>query len=322
MRGLQIYNKIKENPNMASTFLEQMREKDLKKKTLVAAGGETPALAAAPSVPETAPVPQAAEPPAPVTSTTPPAQTMREKLAAEVATPPPSGTPYRMTTLEMLHEEAAAKSVKTKTDLNPLPFTPPAKPDDLQEKLEASVATPTPPATPSRGVGRRGVKKPVALEAVPVPVPPVPATTPVVEAARERFLSNEQNQQVVNKIPTTENDLHVSREQFAAVLKEPCAKVEKLGMTLYVNCAPLDHATQYVLFSHYVHSVHEQVSSAHALPVYQLGQFEGKAHFVNYVKQLLADAPQAAIVVDSRTDEGRDALPWLERAAARIVRGF
>lgn len=300
MRGLQIYNKIKENPNMASTFLEQMREKDLKKKALGGTGvivdvnalvrdGIKAAL-------DAAPVPQVAEPPAPVTSTTPPAQTMREKLAAEAV--------------------AEATPAPAKTDLNPPPFTPPVKADDLQEKLEASVAAPSPPATPSRGVGRKGVKKPVAPEAVPVPSGPTPQEVVKSVAASTDALLKEA-MEAMQSSPIIVKDT----PELRVAINNDDGKVVA-GMTLYVNCAPLDHATQYVLFSHYVHSVHEQVSSAHALPVYQLGQFEGKAHFVNYVKQLLADQPQAAIVVDSRTDEGRDALPWLERAAARIVRGF
>lgn len=244
-----------------------------------------PAAVVAPAhamVPAPAPAPEAAATPAP-------APTMREKLAALAAVAPPV-------------------------------FTPPA-----------DAPAPAPAAEQPRkpAVGRAGAKRTAA------PVPPV--ATPATPARNEDETGAYTQAEIQAAIPAAKaatdppapmlakSDYHHVQEVAKAFvpLLSAAARAGSIptgGYELFINCAP---AESYTLFSQYVAIVHAGVKELAGVETYAILSFQGTAQYQDCLRQALENSPPSgALVVDSRTSEGRDALSILERHAYRVVRGF
>lgn len=225
--------------------------------------------------------------PAPEAAATPaPAPTMREKLAALAAVAPPV-------------------------------FTPPA---------DAPAPAPAPAAEQPRkpAVGRAGAKRTAA------PVPPVATTTPATPARNEDETGAYTQAEIQAAIPAAKVTTpvnHVTHVQevakaFAPLLSAAAraGSIPTGGYELFINCAP---AESYTLFSQYVAIVHAGVKELAGVETYAILSFQGTAQYQDCLRQALENSPPSgALVVDSRTSEGRDALSILERHAYRVVRGF
>ena len=88
------------------------------------------------------------------------------------------------------------------------------------------------------------------------------------------------------------------------------------GYILCVNCGPIGDPNV-ILFSQYATAVHASLKVAKGWDHYGLYSFDGKAAFQDCLRQHLEQAPPVGyLIVFENTDEGRDALPILERFSA------
>lgn len=93
------------------------------------------------------------------------------------------------------------------------------------------------------------------------------------------------------------------------------------GFTLYVNCMP---STGGVLLSSLLGPIHAAIAEREKVAHYAMIEFgKGRGVFAEALGQYLDENPlPVALIVDSRSPEGADALATLEQRAANIVRGF
>lgn len=113
---------------------------------------------------------------------------------------------------------------------------------------------------------------------------------------------------------------------IAAAALAPCYVADITGAMdgykLFINCAPMGEPI--LMFSQYCQPIFDALKEAHGWNHYGIAQFEGKAAFQDALTQYLEQSPPIGnLIVSSSTDEGRDALPTLERyAVGKPVRGF
>lgn len=210
--------------------------------------------------------------------------------SAPASTPPPAADPAPVVDIRTRLANAAGAGAS----VVPPPYTPPVAVAPAVAPAVEQAPAPVPiTEAPRRGRGR-------ARAAAPAPVPtPVPVLQPA--------------QQLPDEIVKA-----LTKATYAAGITPGTAD----GYTLYVNCAPMGEPL--IMFSHYSREIHAAIKEAKGWDHYALASFDGTAAFQDALQQYLQQSPPVGnLVVDSRTNEGRDALPMLERfALGKPVRGF
>ncbi len=236
------------------------------------------------------------------------------------------------TYLEQMAAKKAAKAAlaqppNTETDATaslPHPMDdPPPAPPTVRERLARVVAVTT-DAVPelAMGVNPAPFTPPVTPSAAP------PATSAPVPAKRGR---GRPRADAAAPAPTVEQRI-AAGEVFGTAAPAPApvgpgpfgpkyVSPTVNGYILCINCCP-QGAHDVVLFTRYVALVHDALKEQ-GHEWYPLESFTGTALYQAALIQALEQTPPSGyLVVDSRTNEGRDALAILERNATLVVRGF
>jgi len=92
----------------------------------------------------------------------------------------------------------------------------------------------------------------------------------------------------------------------------------------FVLCVNVIPDGVYFNFARYIAPLLESIQKEYQLPDYRLADYgKGPGLFADALAQYLSsNPPQSTLVVDATTQEGRDALPTLERHASAIYRRF
>jgi hypothetical protein len=225
--------------------------------------------------------------------------------APEAPAPAPAAAPAvaPSTVRELLTQVGAGAAI------NPPAFEPPAAaagPVIPANSWVGGPSAPPPAATaPRRGRGR-------AKADAPVPSTTAPTTQQVIDTVGTAV-----GQSAAKSISTPPP---VPTAPVASRLPTLRHAVTD-GYVLCVNCAPM--GAEIVMFSRYVGQVHEALKATKGCELYTLLGFEGTALYQDALAQLIDQAPpQGYLVVDTRTNEGRDAVSILERGATSVIRGF
>lgn len=248
-----------------------------------------------------------APPAPPVTAPTPPADPPFTSTVASSAAVTPAPAPPT-TVRELLAQTGAGAAI------NPPPFAPPpaAQPTGAVIPSGSWVGGPVIQAL-RRGRGR-------AKAEAPVP-PPAPTTQQVIDTVGTAV-----GQSAARAISSPPPAPAAPGPQPGGFMAEPGPRcrtpvVGPDGYVLCVNCAPM--GADIVMFSRYAGQVHEALKATKGCELYTMLSFEGTALYQDALAQLIDQAPpQGYLVVDTRTNEGRDAISILERGATSVIRGF
>ena len=276
---------------------KQQLEKDLRKMNAAQLIRMRAAAKAAQDAGGVVPTAVAAETPPPVA---PPAA-----VAAPVVAPAPAVAAPAPAPAASIRAKLAAQA---QTSVAPAPFTPPTEAPPPAVDL-------APPADAVKVPAPRGRAAAKARASAPAPVPHIqtymiPAVAQASADVRAREDVTEPNDSTL-RIPEV----------------RPAAKMVQIpgpptaGFRLCVNCST---DGEYTLFSRWVAIVHAQLKATSGVEQYNLQGFDGTALFQDALRRVLeTNPPVGTLVVDSRTNEGRDALSILERfATGSVTRGF
>jgi hypothetical protein len=239
-------------------------------------------------------------------------------FAQVVATPAKKrGRPSKAETLEkqaVANQILNAKRFSGLSDKDPIPA--PGLP--VSPKLAESIAQAL--ADVERVESQQGLP-PTAARSVdlvakidqPVSVPAIPTLPEQIEAAR----AETQALEIMATAASVVRPLVTGAPE-----KVPGQLVLDEGLTLYVNCIPV-RGCEAVPLALWLAPIFERMREGTGLPDYRLEDFgKGSARLCAGVAETLEKEKPQAIYVDSRTTEGRDVLPVLERYATRVIRGI
>ncbi len=238
---------------------------------------------------------------------------MRARTAAQAALHPG--------TVSDAPPPAPAQDIRTRlaqaTNVAPETFVPTSlgiKPSDVASNAPVAHAAQQAPAPVPTSTERKPRGRPRAQAPAPTPsaVQQVITTvgTEVGEAAAPK------------KVEDASEGVIGSTLQGRPVVPYEQVTTDRDGYLLCVNCAPM--GVVFTLFSQYVRPVHESLKEIKGWEHYSIANFEGQAAFQDALLQYLQQSPPSGyLVVDSRTNEGRESLPTLERfAIGQPIRGF
>lgn len=117
------------------------------------------------------------------------------------------------------------------------------------------------------------------------------------------------------------------RSKPAAEVAKFTSDVKTAGFTLAINALFLKGGRTVVLLSDYLRPVHAVIASELNVPHYSAIEFgKGRAVLTEALEAHMytpeGNLDGCTLIVDSRTAEGADALPVLERRATEVCRGF